>query len=1125
MGKKNKKKNRSGSIDQQPSQPPPPHKAAIEAEDLSLQRRDEETVLAAIYGDDFSLESGAWNCPVYKLRIRPASDVTDPNTTATTTNHDNHDNARQQCELTLSIQLTQKYPYSIPLLQVLTNNNNSANNNDSDHHSFFTPSHLSDLLSRLSTKATECAQKGEVMGWELGQVCELFLMECLERREQCERRRVEMLRGLEEDGKKGRSNNQSRREDDGSEGEEDHDNDDDEAEYSEQQLQQQKNEQQLQQSQSSMDSDTKKEIARQMEALNIAARQRQRRRKRQGVVGLGGLASIADNDNDDEDEDDDANDEVEDSEAMFDLDQFDLLEDIDAGIGGDLQQQQSGTTSRYQSDFVELQHLGKGGGGEVVKAINRLDRREYAIKKIFLESEEVGNDTVKSKLAMIQNEKLRREVVTISRMTHKNIVRYYQAWVEDPPRIEEDEEEEAEDDDVEKKRRESSIESKSQTAEEKGKDDFTTSWDDESYSSESFTSSSDSESDSYDDKVSQQKPMTTRTKPLNDYSRSHSLDNFLEHEAVALDFANPLFFAGSNELLPSPLPQHKKYSSSNWTDNITEKSRRDERKILYIQMEYCKTTLRDMIDESKLSLDAVWKSLRQILEGLVYIHGQNLIHRDLKPANIFVDSEGEIRLGDFGLATQTSGKTTDDREASEADVLYDAIDSIGGLLQRNSSSSTDPDTITGGVGTALYMAPEQFLKSKHSGSYDSKVDIFSLGISAFEMFHLKPFGTYMERAENITRLRGDSSRDVVRSLSKEASAPLFTKDGAIIGDWEEVADRRLPPELRASMPENAQKLILWCTERSPENRPSAEQILNSRLMPRKMELEQKYLDEVLQTLSNPQSDTSYQQILSKIFKRQTPAHVLTTYDNDVALKANNAREIAAHVLKTTLDHIKGSHWGSHSMNYTSPMSSCAVSGAITSLRRAEHVGVVTGGGKEGESMRGAPQQVATIAAMTSATAAAVLGADGIVGPDPRVVDYVCSKLSTIFQSHGAVHLPSPLLKPRDALDLIATLNEPAQVLNKRGSALVLKSDLTVNFARAISRGGAATNNIKRYEVGKCFLESDAGGHPKGEFSSACSLCIDQSRVLLTTVYLLSFQSCLRHHLILCKTHHRSINHS
>ena len=1065
MGKKNKKKNRSSSIDQSAAITT---SEAYESEDLSRQRHDEITVLSAIYGDDFAVESGAWNCPVYRLRIRPASDVTDHHCLAAhhvasdkddsggsvqndLNNHHLNKNdvddttaaaaTTQSYELTLSIQLSKKYPHSIPLLQIL--------------HSRLPPhsssSNLSELLSRLSAKAQECSQKGEVMGWELGQVCELYLMQVLERERLEKKRQLFLLN--ERSAADNEIETEIETETELNEVDEYSSNDNskrnDGEEYSS----------------SMMDSDTQKEIARQMEALDVAAQLR--RRKRRGVVGLGGgLPSIVDND--DEEDDDVVEGGNIKAEDIFGLD-FDLG-DIEAG---DLLQQQQGgtvTTSRYLSDFVEVEPLGKGGGGEVVRAINRLDRREYAVKKIFLEPEDNTN-SVQSKLARMQNEKLRREVVTISRMTHKNIVRYYQAWVEDPPRMEED------GDGEDKERRDSEGESKN-LAKEGDNDIFSMSWDDDDdeSSSDSSTSSSDS-SDNYDSGIQHQ--LNTRSTPLNDYSRSHSLDNFLEHEAAALDFANPLFFAGSNDLLPSHLPQQTKYSNSDWTDNITEKSRRDERKILYIQMEYCKTTLRDMIDESKLSLDAVWKSLRQILEGLVYIHGQNLIHRDLKPPNLFVDLEGEIRLGDFGLATQTSGKASEEESGNEVDILYQAIDNISGTLGQKGLSSAEPDTITGGVGTAMYMAPEQFMKTRNSGSYDSKVDIFSLGISAFEMFHQKPFDTYMERAEQLSRLRGDT-RDVAQSLSEGVSAPLFTKEGTIIGDWEEVADRRLPPEFRASVPENAQKLILWCTEPSPDNRPSAKQILNSRLMPRKMELEQKYLDEVLQTLSNPQSDTSYQQILSKIFKRPTPTHVLTTYDNDVALKANNTREIAAHVLKTTLDNIKGSHWGSHGMNYASPMSSCAVSGAITSLRRAGHVGIVTGGGKEGESLRGAPQQVAAITALSSATAAAVTGADGIIGPDPRVVEYVCSKLRTIFQSHGAVHLPSPLLKPRDALDLIATLNEPAQVLNNRGSALVLKQDLTVNFARSISRGGAATNNIKRYEIGKCFLESDAGGHPKGE---------------------------------------------
>ena len=203
--------------------------------------------------------------------------------------------------------------------------------------------------------------------------------------------------------------------------------------------------------------------------------------------------------------------------------------------------------------------------------------------------------------------------------------------------------------------------------------------------------------------------------------------------------------------------------------------------------------------------------------------------------------------------------------------------------------------------------------------------------------------------------------------------------------------------------------------------------------------------------------------------------MLTTFDSDVALKANNSREIAAHVLAKSLIAVKGSHWGSHSMSYSSPMSACSVAAAAAALRRAKHVGTVSGGGKEGEALRGAPQQVATILAMRAATSAAVTSVDGILGFDVRIVESICSKLASIFQSQGAVQLQSPLLRPRDSTDFTQSLNGPAEVLNGRGSVLLLQEDLTVTFARAISRGGVSTNNIKRFDIGKVYHESDAGG--------------------------------------------------
>ena len=76
------------------------------------------------------------------------------------------------------------------------------------------------------------------------------------------------------------------------------------------------------------------------------------------------------------------------------------------------------TTSRYLADFEELEFLGRGAFGEVVKAKNRLDGRYYAIKKIKLKSNEA------------KNQKVLREVTTLSRLHHEHVVRYYQAWTE-----------------------------------------------------------------------------------------------------------------------------------------------------------------------------------------------------------------------------------------------------------------------------------------------------------------------------------------------------------------------------------------------------------------------------------------------------------------------------------------------------------------------------------------------------------------------------------------------------------------------------------------------------------------------------------------------------------------------
>ena len=135
------------------------------------------------------------------------------------------------------------------------------------------------------------------------------------------------------------------------------------------------------------------------------------------------------------------------------------------------------------------------------------------------------------------------------------------------------------------------------------------------------------------------------------------------------------------------------------------------------------------------------------------------------------------------------------------------MDDIRGLIGEPAISSTslEPssggESMTGGVGTTFYRAPEQEGKSSNafkkgdSSSYTVQADVFSFGIILFEMFH-PPFPTYMERAETLTILRGDRQADKTSSLAKS---------GKLEKDYKEGGRDRFPKAFVESAPENVQR--------------------------------------------------------------------------------------------------------------------------------------------------------------------------------------------------------------------------------------------------------------------------------------------------------------------------------
>ena len=156
---------------------------------------------------------------------------------------------------------------------------------------------------------------------------------------------------------------------------------------------------------------------------------------------------------------------------------------------------------------------------------------------------------------------------------------------------------------------------------------------------------------------------------------------------------------------------------------------------MLIRMELLEDLRGKLREGCRYSEKDILKIGRDICTALVLCHRKGILHRDIKPENIFINSDGNFKLGDFGVSR----------------IL----------------SSAPAAVASTGIGTPEYAAPEQF-----TGPHDKRVDIYSLGLVLYEL-------------SNCNRLPFASSSYVRQEdiQKRQMGIPLPRPDGISEGLW------------------------------------------------------------------------------------------------------------------------------------------------------------------------------------------------------------------------------------------------------------------------------------------------------------------------------------------------------
>ena len=182
--------------------------------------------------------------------------------------------------------------------------------------------------------------------------------------------------------------------------------------------------------------------------------------------------------------------------------------------------------------------------------------------------------------------------------------------------------------------------------------------------------------------------------------------------------------------------------------------------IHFIAMQHIEgKNVRELVAGRPLELQSALSIAIQVTDALVAAHARGIIHRDIKAGNVMVNSAGQAKVLDFGLA-----KLLDEDAARSSGIHHTELTEVGVPY-----------------GTATYAAPEQARGDK----VDSRADTFSTGVLLYEML------------TGIWPFRGKTAVDVRHAVLHDQPVPLVdARPGSLPPKLQQILDRAMAKDPR-----------------------------------------------------------------------------------------------------------------------------------------------------------------------------------------------------------------------------------------------------------------------------------------------------------------------------------------